>query len=194
MKTPFAATACLFAAQFATLGSAQAQVATYTIDPSHTFVNFEISHFGASFNRGRWDKKEGTVQFDRAAKTGRVDITIDMTSISSGVPPFDAHLKGKDFFNAAEFPTARFVGDKFVFSGDKVTAVEGTLTLLGKSQPVTLKANQFNCYMSPIFKREVCGGDFEATLQRSQWGINYGMPTVAPDNVRLLVQVEAIRQ
>ena len=190
MKSFCTAAACLSAA----LGTAQAETVTYSIDPTHTFVNFEVSHFGTSFNRGRWDKKEGTVQFNRVAKTGRVDITLDMNSISSGVAPFDAHLKSKDIFNAAEFPTARFVGEKFVFAGDKVTSVEGTLTMLGKSQPLTLKANQFNCYTNPIFKREVCGGDFEATLQRSQWGINYGMPMVAPDNVRLLVQVEAIRQ
>ena len=176
------------------LGAAQATSPTYTIEPTHTFVNFEVSHFGTSFNRGRWDKKEGTVQFDRAAKTGRVELTIDMSSINSGVPQFDGHLKSKDFFNAAEHPTARFVGDKFVFNGDQVAAVEGTLTMLGKSNPVTLKARQFNCYTNPIFKREVCGGDFEATIQRSQWGITYGLPVVAPDNVRLLIQVEAIRQ
>jgi len=190
MKITFAAAACLFAV----LGSAHAETASYSIDPTHTFVSFEIAHFGTSLNRGRWDKKEGTIQFDRVAKTGRVDISIDISSISSGVAPFDGHLKSKDFFNVAEFPTARFVGEKFIFSGDKVTAVEGTLTMVGKTQPLTLKANQFNCYTSPIFKREVCGGDFEATLQRSQWGITYGMPMVAPDNVRLVVQVEAIRQ
>ena len=190
MKTTLAAAACLFAV----LGSAHAQTVSYSIDPTHTFVSFEVAHFGTSFNRGRWDKKEGTIQFDRAAKTGRVDITIDMSSINSGVAPFDGHLKSKDIFNVAEFPTARFVGEKFIFNGDKVSAVEGTLTLVGKTQPLTLKANQFNCYTSPIFKREVCGGDFEATLQRSQWGITYGMPMVAPDNVRLVVQVEAIRQ
>jgi len=190
MKITFAAAACLFAV----LGSAHAETASYSIDPTHTFVSFEIAHFGTSLNRGRWDKKEGTIQFDRVAKTGRVDISIDISSIRSGVAPFDGHLKSKDFFNVAEFPTARFVGEKFIFSGDKVTAVEGTLTMVGKTQPLTLKANQFNCYTSPIFKREVCGGDFEATLQRSQWGITYGMPMVAPDNVRLVVQVEAIRQ
>ena len=189
MKTFVAAAASLFA-----LGAAQASSPTYTIEPTHTFVTFEVSHFGTSFNRGRWDRKEGTVQFDRAARTGRVELTIDMGSINSGVAQFDSHLKSKDFFNAAEFPTARFVGDKFVFNGDKVAAVEGTLTMLGKSNPVTLKANQFNCYTNPIFKREVCGGDFEATIQRSQWGITYGMPVVAPDSVRLLIQVEAIRQ
>lgn len=189
MKTFVAAAVVLSA-----LGAAQASSPIYTIEPTHTFVNFEVSHFGTSFNRGRWDKKEGTVQFDRAARTGRVELTIDMNSISSGVPQFDGHLKSKDFFNAAEHPTAKFVGDKFVFNGDKVAAVEGTLTMLGKSNPVTLKANQFNCYTNPIFKREVCGGDFEATIQRSQWGITYGLPVVAPDNVRLVIQVEAIRQ
>jgi polyisoprenoid-binding protein YceI len=68
-------------------GGAQARGATYAIDPTHTFVSFEVSHFGTSTNRGRFDKKEGTVQFDRAAKTGRVEITIDMTSINSGVAP-----------------------------------------------------------------------------------------------------------
>jgi polyisoprenoid-binding protein YceI len=146
----------------------------------HTFVSFEVSHFGTSTNRGRFDKKEGTVQFDRAAKTGRVDINIDMNSINSGVAQFDSHLKSKDFFNAAEHPTARFVGDSFVFDGDKVTAVQGTLTMLGKSHPVTLKASQFNCYMNPMFKREVCGGDFEAFIQPTLWGINTYIPMVAP--------------
>jgi polyisoprenoid-binding protein YceI len=174
--------------------TAQAQTATYAIEPTHTFVSFEVSHFGTSTNRGRFDKKEGSVQLDRAAKTGRVDITIDMASINSGVAPFDGHLKSKDFFNVAEHPSARFVGDKFVFAGDKLTAVEGTLTLLGKSQPVTLKASQFNCYINPMFKREVCGGDFEAVIQPTLFGINTYIPMVAPDQVRLVVQVEAIRQ
>ncbi|MDO9091787.1 MAG: YceI family protein [Rubrivivax sp.] len=189
MKTFVAAAACLLA-----FGAAHAQTASYAIDPTHTFVSFEIGHFGTSTNRGRWDKKEGTVQFDRAGKTGRVELTIDMNSINTGVPPFDGHLKSKDLFNTAEHPTAKFVSNKFVFAGDKVTAVEGTLTLMGKSNPVTLKASNFNCYNNPMFKREVCGGDFETTIQRSQWGLGYGLPVVAPDNVRLLIQVEAIKQ
>ncbi len=191
MKTLVAAAACLLA----TVGTAaQAQTATYAIDPTHTFVSFEVAHFGTSVNRGRWDKKEGTVQFDRAGKTGRVEITIDMTSINTGVAPFDKHLQSKDFFDTATHPTARFVGDKFVFSGDKVSAVEGTLTMMGKTQPVTLKANLFNCYQNPMFKREVCGGDFEATIQPTLWGISNYIPAVAPDKVRLVVQVEAIKQ
>ena len=174
--------------------SAHAQATTYNIDPSHTFASCEVTHFGTSTIRARFDKKEGTVTLDRAAKTGKVDITIDMASVNSGVAPFDGHLKSKDFFDVANFPTARFVADKFSFNGDKVSEVGGTLTLLGKTNPVTLKASNFSCYTSPMLKREVCGGDFETTLQRSQWGVVYGMPMAAPDNVRLLVQIEAVKQ
>ena len=176
------------------LASAHAEPVIYAIDPTHTSANFEIGHMGTSTLRGRFDKKEGSVQVDRAAKTGKVDISIDMASISTGVEPLNTHLKGKDFFNAAEFPTAKFVADKFSFNGDKVAEVSGTLTMLGKTNPVTLKATGFNCYANPMLKREVCGGDFETTLLRSQWGITTYIGPVLPDAVRLLVQVEAIKQ
>ena len=187
-----AATAAAAAALFT--GAAQAEMATYTIDPSHTFATFQISHFGASVNRGRLDKKEGTVQFDRAGKSGKVDVRFDTSSINSGTPAFDKHIKSADMFNVEQHPTMRFVSDKFVFNGDKVSAVEGQLTMLGKTQPLTLKANQFNCYDSPMLKREVCGGDFEATIDRTQWGMNYGVEWGFPKNVRLIAQIEAVKQ
>jgi len=174
--------------------AAQAQSATYAIEPTHTFVTFEIDHFGTSTNRGRFDKKEGTVQFDRAGKSGKVDITIDTTSINTGTAPFDGHLKSAEILNVAAHPTARFVSDKFVFDGDKVKEVTGQFTLLGKTNPVTLKATKFNCYMSPMIKREVCGGDFEATIKRSQWGASYGINYGFSDDMRLVVQVEAVKQ
>jgi polyisoprenoid-binding protein YceI len=189
MKKTLIATALLAAAGFA-----RAEAATYSADPTHTFVTFEANHFGTSTLRGRFDRKEGSVQIDRAAKTGKAEITIDINSVSTGVAPLDTHLKSKDFFNAAENGSAKFVADKFSFNGDKVSEVAGTLTMMGKTMPVALKATNFNCYTNPIFKREVCGGDFETTIARSQWGINYGLNFGLPDNIRLLIQIEAIRQ
>jgi polyisoprenoid-binding protein YceI len=185
----------LFSVLFAAAaGVAHAAPATYAIDPTHTFVTFEIAHFGTSTNRARFDKKEGSIQFDRAGKAGKVDITIDMNSVDSGTAAFDKHLKSADLFDAAKFPTAQFTADKFSFNGDKVTEISGTLTLLGKTQPVSLKALNFNCYESPMLKREVCGGDFETTLVRSQYGVSYGLNWGFPDAVRLIIQVEAIKQ
>ncbi|WP_462389967.1 YceI family protein [Acidovorax sp. Q11] len=180
------------AATAMTAGAAQA--ANYAIDPTHTFVTFEISHFGATTNRARFDKKQGTVEFDRAAKTGKVDISIDTTSVNSGTPAFDKHLQNADLFDVAKHPSIKFVSDKFSFNGDKVSEVTGQLTLLGKTAPVTLKATQFNCYDSPMLKREVCGGDFETTIDRTQWGMNYGVEWGFPKNVRLVVQIEAVKQ
>ena len=191
MRTSLIALAA--AATLAT-GIAQAEPANYAIDPTHTFVTFEISHFGAAVNRGRFDKKQGSVQLDKAAKSGKVEITFDMTSVNTGTPSFDKHLQSADLFNAAQHPTMKFVADKFVFNGDKVASVEGQLTLLGKTGPLTLKANQFNCYDSPMLKREVCGGDFEATIDRTQWGMNYGVEWGFPKNVRLIAQIEAVKQ
>jgi len=171
-----------------------AQAASYAIDPAHTYVTFEIGHFGTSTNRGRFDKKEGKIEFDRAGKTGKVEITIDTTSVNTGFAAFNTHLQSADLFDAAKFPTMKFVADKFSFNGDKVSEVTGNLTLLGKTNPLNLKATNFNCYDSPMLKREVCGGDFEATLDRSQFGMNYGLDWGFPKNVRLVIQVEAVKQ
>jgi polyisoprenoid-binding protein YceI len=180
------------AAVLSTAGIAQA--ADYAIDPTHTFATFEIGHFGATTNRGRFDKKEGKVSFDKAAKTGSVDISFDIASVNTGTAMFDKHLQSAEILNAEQFPKARFVSTKFQFNGDKVSAVDGNLTLLGKTQPVTLKATQFACYDSPMLKREVCGGDFEATIDRTAFGVNYGVDWGFPKNVRLVLQIEAVKQ
>jgi len=178
----------------AVLSTGAAQAADYAIDPTHTFATFEIGHFGATTNRGRFDKKEGQVVFDKAAKTGSVDISFDVASVNTGTPLFDKHLQSAEILNTEKFPKARFVSTKFQFNGDKVRAVDGNLTLLGKTQPVTLKANQFACYDNPMLKREVCGGDFEATIDRTAFGVNYGVDWGFPKNVRLVLQIEAVKQ
>ena len=186
-----ALTLALGAATLAT--TAQAAPSTYALDPIHTFVTFEAKHFGVSTNRGRFDKTQGTVTLDLAAKTGKAEIVIQTGSINTGTGPFDGHLKSKNFFNSEAFPTATFVGNQFKFEGDKVTEVAGTLTLLGKTQPVTLKGSSFGCYPNPHLKREVCGGDFETTIQRSSYGMTYGLPGI-PDAIKLVIQIEAVKQ
>ncbi|MDM0014869.1 YceI family protein [Variovorax sp. J22P168] len=166
--------------------------ASYTIDPTHTFVNYEMGHYGTTTNRGRFSTSDGSVQIDPTGTSGKVDITMDMSSVNTGVDLLNRHVQSKDFFNVAAFPTARFQSDSIAFNGDKVTEVAGTLTLMGQARPVVLKASRFNCYMNPLIKRQVCGGDFETTVERSQWGILWGLNFGFEDKVRLLVQVEAI--
>ena len=170
-----------------------AEPVTYRVDPDHTSVHFEAKHFATSSLRGRFDRKEGAVVLDRAAKTGRAEVTFEIDSLNTPVVGFTNAVKGKNFLNAAEFPTAKFVGDQFTFEGDKLTAVGGNLTLVGKTNPIKMTAITFNCYESSMLKREVCGGDFEATIQRSQWGMVANAGSVG-DSIKLLIQIEAIRQ
>jgi hypothetical protein len=185
--------ALAIAGLFAT--AVQAAPATYAIDPTHTFATFEIDHNGASTNRVRFDKKSGTVEFDRDAKAGKVEVVLEMDSLSSGTAAFDKHLKSADIFNVAKFPQAKFVSDKFVFDGDKLKEVTGQLTILDKTQPVTIKANKFTCYPNAMLqKRETCGGDFEAVIDRTAFGVNYGVDYGFPKQVRLVMSIEAVKQ
>ena len=185
--------ALAIAGLFAT--AAQAAPATYAIDPTHTFATFEIDHNGASTNRVRFDKKSGTVEFDRDAKAGKVEVVLEMDSLSSGTAAFDKHLKSADIFNVAKFPQAKFVSDKFVFDGDKLKEVTGQLTILDKTQPVTIKANKFTCYPNAMLqKRETCGGAFEAVIDRTAFGVNYGVDYGFPKQVRLVMSIEAVKQ
>ena len=166
---------------------------TYLIEPTHTFVTWEAKHFGTSTSRGRFDKKDGYITINTIVKTGKVEISIELKSISTGTAVFDKLLQGKSFFNSDEFPTAVFIGDQFKFDGDSVTEIAGTLKLNGKTNTVTLKASNYNCYMSPVFRKQVCGGDFDAFIKRSDFGMNYLVPFVS-DATRLVIQIEAIRQ
>jgi len=174
--------------------AAQAESATYAIEPTHTFATFEIAHFNTSTNRGRFNKTTGTVTLDKAAKTGSLDVTVDTTSLDTGTAAFTKHISSEEILGVAANPTAHLVASKFTFNGDKVSQIDGNLTLNGKTNPITLKAINYNCYMNPMVKREVCGGDFEATIVRSQYGVTYGLNYGFPDNVHLVIQVEAVKQ
>jgi polyisoprenoid-binding protein YceI len=172
----------------------EAAPVTYKFDPDHTWTTWEVRHFGTSTYRGRFDSKQGAVTIDRAAKKGKVELTIELASVNTGVDHLNHHLQEADFFDSEKFPTATFVGEDFRFEGDSVSEVRGQLTLKGKTRPVTLKALAFSCYQHPVLMREVCGGDFAATINRSDWGVSLGAPFPVADEVRLLIEVEAVRQ
>ena len=172
---------------------ARAEVETYVADPEHTFVYWGINHFGTSTVRGRFDKTSGTITIDREAKTGSVDFEIEVASISTGMTLFDYNLKSEKFFDVETYPKARFSGNQFKYQDDRLVEVSGTLNLRDKTHKMTLIAKQFNCYHSPIAKKPVCGGDFETSFSRGQFGMAYGWPFVA-DTVRLQIQIEAFKQ
>lgn len=167
---------------------------TYKVDSGHTYPSFEADHFGGLSNwRGKFDKTEGTIVVDRANKTGNVDITIDANSLDFGHAKLNEHAKGPDMFDVAKFPNATYKG-KIVFKGDVPSTVDGELTLHGVTKPVTLHINQFKCMQHPMLKREVCGADASATFNRADFGVDYGVKMGFKPEVKLAIQVEAVKQ
>ena len=174
-------------------GAASGEPVRYRFDPTHTLVHFELLHFDTSTIRGRFGPLAGEVTLDRAARKGRVQVEIDTAQVSTGVAVLDARLKEGDMLSVASHPRAYLVAERVEFDdAGRVSGLRGEFTLRGVSLPLTLTALRFNCYTSPLFRREVCGGDFEGRFNRSMVGITHSLPFVS-DSVRLLVQVEAVR-
>lgn len=165
---------------------------TYQLDPSHTFVHWEVLHMGTSTSRGRFDKIEGSITFDRSAATLDLGFTVDTRAISTGSAAFDGVLRGAQLLDAEQHPTAWFVARRATFEGEVPRQIHGEITLRGQSQPLTLTARRWKCGLNLLFRREVCGGDFEATLSRASFGMTLAAGLVS-DEVKLLIQVEAIK-
>lgn len=170
------------------------QAEVYTIDPMHTAVRFSIDHMATSTNHGGFYEITGEVDFDANAKKGFVGITIPIASLDTNIKMFNEHLKSADFFNAKKYPTAYFKSTKWHFDGEKVSKIDGELTLLDKTHPVTLTAKKFNCYDNPILKAKSCGGDFETTIDRTKWGIDTYANIPNMRDVKLNIQIEAYKK
>lgn len=165
----------------------------YQLDPTHTFVHWEVLHMGTSTTRGRFDKIEGSIAFDRTAGVIDLGFTVDTASVGVGNAAFDGVLRGAQLLDVAQYPQAWFVARRATFEGEVPRQVHGELSLRGQSQPLTLTARRWKCGLNLLFRREVCGGDFEATLSRAAFGMTLASGLVS-DEVRLLVQVEAIQE
>ena len=171
--------------------SAFAAPVTYTLDPQHTYPSFEADHFGGlSVWRGKFDATSGKVVYDKDAKSGSLEVTVDMSSVDFGMPKLNEHAKSPEIFDAAKFPTAKFSGKFTKFDGATPTEAQGTLTMHGVTKPVTLTINSFKCMQSPVSKKEVCGADASATINRADFGVNYGEKYGFKQDVKLAIQVE----
>jgi polyisoprenoid-binding protein YceI len=171
--------------------SAFAAPVTYTLDPQHTYPSFEADHFGGlSVWRGKFDATSGKVVYDKDAKSGSIEVTVDMSSVDFGMPKLNEHAKSAEIFDATKFPTATFAGKFTKFNGATPAEAQGTLTMHGVTKPVTLQINSFKCMQNPMSKKEVCGADASAAINRADFGVNFGDKFGFKQEVKLLIQVE----
>lgn len=162
----------------------------YRLDPEHSFVHFEVQHFGTSLLRGRFGPLQGDVTLDAGAGRGHVSLRIDMRTLDTGLKLLDGRLARDDLLAIDAHPEAYFVAERFVFDAQgHPVALTGEFTLRGIGSALTLRAQRFACVAAPAGTARRCGGDFEGELLRSTFGASFGLPLIA-DRVRLRIQVE----
>jgi polyisoprenoid-binding protein YceI len=179
---------------------AAAQVETYTLDPYHTIPHFSLEYHGYGTFYGRFDRTSGKFTIDRTARKGGLEFAIEAASVTTGdgdkgtrPRSRDDHLRTPDFFNVAEFPRITFKSTNVKFNGDVPAEVEGQLTLVGTTKPVTFKIDRWVCKDHPVYKKPSCGGNASTLFKRSDFGMKYAIPSIS-DEVKLTTLFLAFKE
>lgn len=182
--------AILLATMFFAIITAQAAPKSYILDPTHTYVEFHINHFGFSNPSGKWMAQGKLELDDTKIQNSSVNVTIDVAKVSTGNPELDKHLIGAEFFDTTKFPTATFVSHSINRSGKESAIINGTLTVHGISKPVTFKVKLNKKGKNPINNKATLGFTANTTLQRSDYGIRTLLPGLG-NEVTLRIEAEA---
>lgn len=183
----------LIAVAAAFSSSAFAAPESFVIDNNHTFPTFSYSHLGYSIQASRFNKTTGKVVMDKAAKTGSVDVVIDMKSVDTGSMLFNEHIQGEDYLDTAKYPTATFKSTSVKFDGDKPATVEGNLTMKGITKPVTLKLTGFHTMPHPMLKKDAIGANAVTLVKRTEFNAGKNVPYVG-DEVTINIAIEAVKE
>lgn len=174
-------------ALFVSLLSAPVWSATYQLDPSHTFPQFELDHLWFFTERGKFKRVHGSLEYDTEQHAGSLEVVIDARSLDTGNDERDSVLKGAGWFDVSRHPTITFRSRRFLFEQDRLMAIEGELTMLGTAQPIRLEIARIKCDFNPVSNKRSCAADARSTLQRSRFGMRTGLPFIG-DEVRLRIQ------
>lgn len=165
---------------------------TFKLDPTHTYVLWNINHLGFSTQSGKWYAR-GMLTMDKEhPENSKVRVTIDVAHVITGQPALDDRLRSKEFFDTAKYPKATFVSDKVEMTGENTAKVDGILTMHGVSKPVILDVKLNQEGESPVTKKLTVGFSATAVVKRSDYGITAYLPILG-DNVQLEIEAEGVR-
>ncbi|PNU04910.1 YceI family protein [Novosphingobium guangzhouense] len=186
LASAFAAVSLVVAApivaQQADTNAAAVQAGNYALDSSHTLVRFTVDHFGISEFFGTLPGATGTLSLDpKNLASAKMDVSVPVASVSTTNKTLDEELVGAEWFDAAKYPTMRFVSTKVVKTGASTADVTGNLTLHGVTKPVTLKATFKAAAVNPMNKAYTLGFNAVGTIKRTEFGVSKYAPLVSDD-------------
>ncbi len=178
----------------APLSNAKAEAVEYEFDTVHSQIIFFVDHLGFAKSEGEFLHFDGGFTFDpENVEASSVDVTIDTSSISLDDEKWDAHMKNADFFDVEKYPTMTFKSTGIEKTSENTGKLTGDLTMLGQTHPVTLDVKMNKVGTHPRSGNQHAGFSATGTLNRSQWGMEYGLPMVG-DEVEMRIEVEASKK
>jgi polyisoprenoid-binding protein YceI len=180
----------------ATLLPAMSFAAEYKIDPAHTNVTFTAPHMMISKVKGRFDKIDGSFNFDE--KTQKLDglmVTIKSDSVNTNEKDRDKHLRSPDFFDVDKYPEIKFKSTNVKYEGNKPEKVEGDLTIHGVTKKVTLDVDYRGSTKDPM-GNQVVAFEAETKVNRKDFGLNWNKAMdkggfVVGDDIKIEIDGEA---
>lgn len=171
-------------------------MATWTIDPSHSEVQFKVKHLMISTVTGDFGQYEGTIETaqEDSFEGAKATFSADIASISTGNEQRDGHLKSADFFDAENHPTLNFVSTSFVKKSENEYEVTGDLTLRGTTLPVTLHG-EYGGQMGDFYGNTKAGFEMTGKISRKAFGLSWDAVTeaggvVVSDEVKLILNIQ----
>jgi polyisoprenoid-binding protein YceI len=175
-------------------------MAIWTIDPTHSEVQFKVKHLMISSVTGTFSTYEGKIETtnDEDFAGASINFSADIHSISTGQEQRDGHLKSGDFFDAENFPKLSFASTSMVKKDEDSYTLEGNLTLKGITKPLTLKV-EFGGIMGDFYGNTKAGFDISGKINRQDFGLTWSTVTeaggiVVSDEVKLVFNIQVAKQ
>ena len=176
-----------------------ATTTSYSLDPMHSRAHFSIKHLMISTVRGEFTSIAGSLLLDNADVAGSsVDASIDVSSIHTGQPDRDGHLKSADFFDVATYPKITFKSKSISKTGDEDAVVVGDLTMHGVTKEVTLKVEGSLSEIKDPMGYIRIGFTAETKVNRKDYGLVYNAALEAGgvalgEEVKITLDVEFVK-
>jgi polyisoprenoid-binding protein YceI len=168
---------------------------TYTIDPSHSSIEFTVKHMGLATVRGQFTEFEGSIESDgeRASVTG----TVQASSVTTHNQQRDEHLVTNDFFGVEDNPQISFQADSIELDEDGSVRIPGQITIKGVTRDIELTGDYAGGGMDP-WGNERVGLDVSAKIDRRDFGLEWNQPLaggglLVSNNVTLLLSASAVK-
>ena len=186
----------LLSSALVALATTAAHAESWVPDPTHTEVVIGWNHAGFSIQTAKFTQVDGALTFTPGDVEGAsADFSVIVSSIDTGVPDFDGHLQSPDFFDAAAYPTIRFVSTSVEQTGDMTVKATGDLTIKDVTKPATFDITVHQMGAHPVgqfldfYKGEWLGMTATATINRSDWGVDGFIP-VGSDAIDITINTE----